>query len=54
MSISPPLKHAPWLDDFIREITAFPGSRYDDQVDSTSQALEFLETKCRLKMYDVV
>jgi phage terminase large subunit-like protein len=36
------------------EITAFPGCRYDDQVDSTSQALEFLETKCRLTLYDLV
>ena len=35
-------KHAPWLDDYVREITGFPGSKYDDQVDSTSQALHFL------------
>ena len=34
---------APWLDDYIREITGFPGSKHDDQVDSTSQALESLE-----------
>ena len=33
---------APWLDEYVREITGFPGSKYDDQVDSTSQALEFL------------
>ena len=45
---------ASWLDDYIREITAFPGGRYDDQVDSTSQALEFLETKCRRTIFDVV
>lgn len=36
---------APWLDDYVREITGFPGSKHDDQVDSTSQALEFLGTK---------
>ncbi len=47
-------KQASWLDDYIREITAFPGGKYDDQVDSTSQALEFLETKCRLTIFDVV
>lgn len=35
-------KEAPWLDDYIREITGFPGSKHDDQVDSTSQALECL------------
>ena len=34
--------HASWLDEYVREITGFPGSKYDDQVDSTSQALEFL------------
>jgi predicted phage terminase large subunit-like protein len=33
---------APWLDEYLREITGFPGGKYDDQVDSTSQALEFL------------
>jgi predicted phage terminase large subunit-like protein len=35
-------KQAPWLDEYIREITGFPGSKHDDQVDSTTQALEFL------------
>jgi predicted phage terminase large subunit-like protein len=36
-------EQAPWLDDYVREITAVPGSKYDDQVDSTSQALDYLE-----------
>jgi hypothetical protein len=27
---------------YVREITSFPGSKYADQVDSTSQALKFL------------
>jgi len=30
---------APWLTEFVRELTAFPRGRHDDQVDSTSQAL---------------
>jgi predicted phage terminase large subunit-like protein len=34
---------APWLDEYIRELTAFPGSKYDDQVDSTTQAIEHLK-----------
>jgi predicted phage terminase large subunit-like protein len=38
-------KSAPWLDEYIREIIGFPGTKYDDQVDSTSQALEFLGDK---------
>lgn len=33
---------APWLDKYIHEITSFPGAKHDDQVDSTTQALEFL------------
>jgi hypothetical protein len=35
-------KEAPWLHDYIAEITGFPGSRYADQVDSTTQALDHL------------
>jgi predicted phage terminase large subunit-like protein len=30
---------APWLDEFRREIMAFPAGRYSDQVDALSQAL---------------
>ncbi len=30
---------APWLDDFLAEILAFPHGRFDDQVDSFSQFL---------------
>jgi predicted phage terminase large subunit-like protein len=38
-------RQAPWLDEYVREITGFPGTKYDDQVDSTAQALEFLSPK---------
>ena len=31
-----------WLDEYVLEITGFPGGKYDDQVDSTSQALDYL------------
>lgn len=40
-------RQAPWLDEYVREITGFPGTKFDDQVDSTSQALEFLTSKAR-------
>ncbi len=30
---------APWLADYLAELTAFPMGRHDDQVESTSQAL---------------
>jgi predicted phage terminase large subunit-like protein len=33
---------APWLADYVNELTGFPGSRYADQVDSTTQALDYL------------
>lgn len=32
-------ERAPWLDDFLAELLAFPGGRHDDQVDSLAQAL---------------
>ena len=32
-------EEAPWLADYVSELTAFPASRHDDQVDSTAQAL---------------
>ena len=37
-------RSAPWLEEYVRELTSFPGSKYDDQVDSTTQALEHLKT----------
>src|SRR5207248_3245370 len=36
---------APWLRDYIKELTGFPASRYDDQVDSTTQALQYLKER---------
>ena len=35
-------KEAPWLDTFLSEILAFPGSGHDDQVDSLSQFLNWV------------
>jgi len=36
-------KDAPWLADFQRELTLFPNARHDDQVDSMSQFLNWLD-----------
>lgn len=33
---------APWLADYVAELTGFPGSKFDDQVDSTTQFLEYM------------
>jgi len=47
--------NAPWLDDYVRELTGFPGTKFDDQVDSTTQALDFMSSKaCRHTIYDVL
>jgi predicted phage terminase large subunit-like protein len=35
-------KEAAWLDDYLHELAMFPKGKYDDQVDSTSQALDFI------------
>ena len=35
---------AHWLDAFRNEVMAFPRGRHDDQVDSLSQALEYVRT----------
>ncbi len=44
-------RSAPWLNDYVRELTSFPGSKYDDQVDSTTQALEHLKTHRDLEIW---
>jgi predicted phage terminase large subunit-like protein len=36
-------RHAPWLAEYVAELTAFPGTKYYDQVDSTTQALQFIK-----------
>ncbi len=41
---------APWLDDFLLEILAFPYGRFDDQVDSVSQFLAWA-TKRRVRIH---
>jgi predicted phage terminase large subunit-like protein len=43
---------APWLDLFVKELTGFPGGKYSDQVDSTSQAMEYLKNKCSLAVWE--
>ena len=43
-------RSASWKDEYVQEVTGFPGTKYDDQVDSTSQALEVLKTKVRSRL----
>lgn len=38
-------KNAHWLDDFTKELLAFPSTRHDDQVDALSQLLAWVRTR---------
>ncbi|WP_170958812.1 phage terminase large subunit [Magnetospirillum sp. 15-1] len=38
-------REAPWLAEYLGELLAFPNGAHDDQVDSTSQALNWLSAK---------
>jgi predicted phage terminase large subunit-like protein len=45
---------APWLNEYLLEITGFPGTKHDDQVDSTAQALDFMSTNCKLTIFEAI
>jgi predicted phage terminase large subunit-like protein len=36
-------RNAPWLAQYLEELLGFPNQRHDDQVDSTSQALDWFQ-----------
>ncbi|HVM11343.1 MAG TPA: phage terminase large subunit [Actinomycetota bacterium] len=38
-------ENATWLAEWLNELLAFPNGRHDDQVDSTSQALDYLTAR---------
>jgi predicted phage terminase large subunit-like protein len=38
-------REAPWLSDFLHEILGFPHARNDDQIDSVSQFLNWIESR---------
>jgi phage terminase large subunit-like protein len=35
-------RRAPWLADYVAELTSFPRCKHDDQVDATAQALHWI------------
>jgi predicted phage terminase large subunit-like protein len=45
-------RSAPWRDAYMHQLTTFPGSKYDDQVDSTTQALDHLKTHRSLLVWE--
>jgi predicted phage terminase large subunit-like protein len=38
---------APWLAQYLHELTAFPNGKHDDQVDSTAQLLDWFKQATR-------
>jgi predicted phage terminase large subunit-like protein len=38
-------ENEPWLAEYIHELVTFPRSKYDDQADSTSQALDWVKAR---------
>jgi predicted phage terminase large subunit-like protein len=42
---------ASWLLDYIHELTSFPGTRHDDQVDSTTQFLDYITLNNKLETW---
>ena len=43
---------APWLAEYIQELTTFPKAKYDDQADSTAQALQWIQASQRTDIFD--
>ena len=42
---------AAWLNEYLHELTTFPKGKYDDQADSTSQALDWFKQECMTPRY---
>jgi len=45
---------ASWLQDYVWELTTFPGTKFDDQVDSTTQALDPMSFGRCISIFDVL
>lgn len=45
---------APWMGEFLHELTTFPKGKYDDQADSTSQALDWFKNSSTTPVYGVI
>jgi predicted phage terminase large subunit-like protein len=45
---------AAWLGEYLHELTSFPMSKYDDQADSTSQALDSFKQQCMTPVYGLI
>ena len=45
---------APWLAEYLHELTTFPKGKFDDQADSTSQALDWFKEYSMNSEYGVL
>jgi predicted phage terminase large subunit-like protein len=45
---------AAWLGEFLHELTTFPKGKYDDQADSTSQALDWIKNNSTQGVYGLL
>jgi predicted phage terminase large subunit-like protein len=45
---------APWLGEYLHELTSFPKGKWDDQADSTSQALDWFKQECMTSSYGLL
>jgi len=45
---------AAWLGEYLHELTSFPKGKYDDQADSTSQALDWFKQQCLTPVYGLL
>jgi predicted phage terminase large subunit-like protein len=45
---------ASWLGEYLHELTSFPKGKYDDQADSTSQALDWFKQQCMTPAYGLL
>jgi predicted phage terminase large subunit-like protein len=45
---------AAWLNEYLHELATFPKGKYDDQADSTSQALDWFKYNSSLAVYGLI
>ena len=45
---------AAWLGEYLHELASFPKGKYDDQADSTSQALDWFKQQCITPRYGLL
>ena len=45
---------APWLREYLQELTVFPKGKFDDQADSTSQAFHWFKEQCTKECYGLL